>query len=55
MNNEKSRHICCRYNTVKHLFSNEIVSINYVKSKENTMDLLTKNLSRELVYNLSRG
>lgn len=29
---DKSRHICHTHNTIKHLLSNEIISINYVKS-----------------------
>ena len=33
MHYDKSRHICHRHNTIKHLLSNEIISINYVKSK----------------------
>jgi hypothetical protein len=54
MYNEKSRHICSRYNIAKNLFLNGIISIHYVKSKKNIMDLLTKGLSRELMYNSSR-
>jgi len=55
MYNGKFRHIHHRYNIVKHLLSNRIVSIDYVKSNKNIMDPLTKDLSRELVYNSSRG
>jgi hypothetical protein len=51
MYNDKSRHICHKYNIVKHLLSNKITFINYVKLKENIADLLTKGLSRELAYN----
>jgi hypothetical protein len=54
MYNDKSRHIHRRYNTVKYLLLIEIISIDYVKSKENIMDFLTKVLSRELMYNSSR-
>jgi len=50
--NEKSGH---RHNIVKHLLSNEIISIDYVKSKEDIVDMLTKGLLREIVYNSSRG
>jgi hypothetical protein len=32
---------------------NRIISINYVKLKENITDLLTKDLSKELIYNSS--
>jgi len=54
MYNGKSRHICHRHNTVKNLLSNDIIYIDYVKSMENIMNLLTKGLSRELVYNSLR-
>jgi hypothetical protein len=50
----KSRYICCKHNTIKNLLSNEIILINYVKSQENIVDSLTKNLSRELLYSLSK-
>jgi len=53
--NRKSKYIYRRYNIVKHLLLNEIISIDYVKSKENIMDSLTKGcLSRKLMYNSSR-
>jgi hypothetical protein len=47
----KSRHICYRHNTIKHFLSNEIISIDYVKSKNNIVDPLAKDLLRELLYN----
>ena len=50
MYNSKSRHIHQRYNIIKHLFSNEIIFIDYVKSKKNIMYPLTKSLSKEFVY-----
>jgi hypothetical protein len=34
---------------------NKIIFIEYVKLKENIMDLLTKCLLKELVYNSLRG
>jgi len=48
MYNRKSRHIRRRNNIVKHLLSNGIISILYLKSKENIMYLLTNDLLREL-------
>ena len=51
MYNSKSRHIYRRDNTVRQLLSNGIISIEYVKSKDNIMDPLTKGLVRELVEN----
>jgi len=44
-----------KHKNVKHLFSNEIISINYVNSKENIVDPLTKSLLRKLVYSSSRA
>jgi hypothetical protein len=54
MYNGKSRHIHCRYNNVKYLLSNEIICIDYVKSKKNIAYPLTIGLLRKLVYNLLR-
>ena len=45
--NGKSRHIRHRHNTVRQLLSNEIISIDYIKSKDNLADPLTKGLTRE--------
>ena len=54
MYNRNFRHIHRRHNTIKHLLSNEVIFIDYVKSKDNIVDPLTNDLSRELVYNSSR-
>ena len=53
--NGKSRHIRRRHNTVRQLLSNGIISVEYVKSKDNIADPLTKGLARELVEISSRG
>lgn len=55
MYNGKSRHIRRRHNTIKQLLSNGIISIDYVKSKNNIADPLTKGLTREQVSSSSRG
>jgi len=55
MYNNKSIHIRHINSTFKHLLSNEIILIDYVKLKKNFLDSLTKGLLRELVYNSSRG
>ena len=55
MYNGKSQHIRRRHNTVRKLLSNGIISIDYVKSKENIVDPLTKCLTKEQVYNSSKG
>ncbi|PHU25235.1 hypothetical protein BC332_03567 [Capsicum chinense] len=54
MYNGKSRHIRWRHNTVRELLSNGIITINYVKSKDNVSDPLTKGLSRERVERISK-
>ncbi|GKC35797.1 retrovirus-related pol polyprotein from transposon TNT 1-94 [Tanacetum coccineum] len=53
--NGKSRHIRRRHNTIKDLLRNGIIPIDYVKSKENIVDPLTKGLCREQVIFTSRG
>ena len=55
MYNGKSRHIRRRHNTVRQLLSNGVISIDYVRSKDNIADPLTKGLNREQVERLSRG
>jgi len=54
MYNNKSRHIRHRHNTVKQLLSNEIISINFVSSKDNLTDLFNKGLSGEHINCASR-
>ncbi|GJU53733.1 hypothetical protein Tco_1227447 [Tanacetum coccineum] len=49
MYNRKSRHICHRHNSIRQLLSMGVISIYYVKSKDNIVDPLTKGLSIELV------
>ncbi|KAL6333744.1 hypothetical protein AAG906_028930 [Vitis piasezkii] len=53
--NGKSRHIRRRHNTVRQLLSNGIISIDYVRSKDNIADPLTKGLTREQVESSSKG
>ena len=53
--NGKSRHIRRRHITIRDLLKNGIISISYIKSKENIADPLTKGLSREQVLFTSRG
>ena len=54
MYNSKFRYICRRYNTIRQLLSTKVISIVYVKSKDNIIDLLNKGLNRELVEKSSR-
>ncbi|PHT25799.1 hypothetical protein CQW23_34580 [Capsicum baccatum] len=55
MYNGKSRHIRRRHNTARELLSSGIITIDYVKSKDNVSDPLTKGLSREGVERTSKG
>ena len=55
MYNGKSRHIRRRHNTIRKLISTGIISIDYVRSKDNIADPLTKGLNRKLVEKSSRG
>ena len=47
MYNGKSRHIRRRHNTVRQLLSNGIMTIEYIRSKVNITDPLTKGMTRE--------
>ena len=55
MYNGKSRHICCKHNTTRQLLSTGVISLDYVKSKDNIVDLLTQGLNRELVEKSLKG
>lgn len=55
MYNGKSSHILRRHNTVKQLLSSGIITIDYIKSRDNIMDPFTKGLNGEQVYRSSRG
>jgi hypothetical protein len=53
---DKSLHIRRRHNIVRRqLLSNDIISIDYIKSKDNIADPLTKILSGEQVNCSLRG
>ena len=45
MYNGKCRHIHRRHNTIRQLLSNVVISLDYVKSKDNITDQLTKGLN----------
>ena len=49
MYNGKSQHIRRRHNTIRQLLSSGIITIDFVRSKDNIADPLTKGLTRELV------
>ncbi|GJW63597.1 zinc finger, CCHC-type containing protein [Tanacetum coccineum] len=49
MYNGKSRHLGVRHNMIRELITNEVVSIEFVRSQENVVDHLTKGLARDMV------
>ena len=53
--NEKSRHIRLRHNIVRQLIGNDVMSLDFVRSKRNLADPLTKPLVRRLVSEIFRG
>ena len=55
MYNGKSRHMRRRHNTVRQLISAGVISIDFVKSKDNIADPLTKGLNRDQVDKTLRG
>ena len=55
MYNGKSRHIRYRHNTIRQLLWIGVIFVDYVKSKDNIADMLTKGLNRELVEKSLKG
>ena len=49
MYNGKSRHIRQRHNTIRKLLFSGIITIDFVRSKDNIADPVTKGLTTELV------
>ncbi|GKC44103.1 hypothetical protein Tco_1061825, partial [Tanacetum coccineum] len=49
MYNGKSRHLGVRHSMIRELITNEVVSIEFVRSQRNLADHLTKGLARDLV------
>ncbi|KAF3645400.1 putative tyrosyl-DNA phosphodiesterase 2-like [Capsicum annuum] len=55
MYNGKSHSIRRRHSTIRELLFSGIITVDYVKSKDNVSDPLTKGLSRERVERTSKG
>ncbi|KAK4349194.1 hypothetical protein RND71_031949 [Anisodus tanguticus] len=55
MYNDKSRHIRRRHKTVRQLITTGVISINYVKLKDNLADPLTKGLPKDQIFCMSRA
>ena len=53
--NGKKRHIRIRYEYVRHLIKNGVLTLEYVKSEMNLADPTTKGLSRKQILDSSRG
>ena len=53
--NEKRRHLRVRHKSIRNLVSHGVISLDFVRSKNNIMDPLTKWLMRQQVLELSRG
>ena len=53
--NGKSRHIRLRHNIVRHLLTDGVITIDFVRSEKNLADPLTKGLSKGLVIETSKG
>jgi hypothetical protein len=47
--NGKSRHIGLKHSYVRQLFTDGLITIDFVRSVQNLVDLLTKGLARDLV------
>ena len=55
MHNDKSKHIRRKHNPIRQLLSIGVISLDYVKSKDNIANPLTKGLDKEIVEKSSRG
>ncbi|GKC43173.1 hypothetical protein Tco_1060895, partial [Tanacetum coccineum] len=55
MYNGKSRHLGVKYNMIRKLIMNRVVSIEFVRSQQNLVDHLTKGLARDLVIKPAKG
>nr|GEV90832.1 zinc finger, CCHC-type [Tanacetum cinerariifolium] len=55
MYNRNSRHLGVRHSMIRELITNEVVSIEFVRSQQNLADNLTKGLTRDLVIKSAEG
>ena len=53
--NGKNKHICLRHNIVLHLLETGVISLEFVMSKLNLANPLTKLLNKKLLEETSRG
>ncbi|GJS16661.1 zinc finger, CCHC-type containing protein [Tanacetum coccineum] len=55
MYNGKSRHLGARHSMIRELITNEVISIEFVRSQQNLADHLTKGLARDVVIKSTEG
>ncbi|GKG48108.1 hypothetical protein Tco_0509993, partial [Tanacetum coccineum] len=55
MYNGKSRHLGVRHSMIREMITNEVISIEFVRSQQNLADHLTKGLARGLVIKSAEG
>ncbi|GJU26843.1 zinc finger, CCHC-type containing protein [Tanacetum coccineum] len=55
MYNGKSRHLGVKHSMIRELITNEVISIEFVRSQQNLADHLTKRLARDLVIKSAEG
>nr|GEV07736.1 putative reverse transcriptase domain-containing protein [Tanacetum cinerariifolium] len=55
MYNGKSRHLGVRHSMIREMITNEVVSIEFVRSQQNVVDYLTKGLGRDLAIKSAEG
>nr|GEV82336.1 hypothetical protein [Tanacetum cinerariifolium] len=55
MYNEKSRHLGVRHSMIRELITNEVISIEVVRSQQNLADHLTNGLAGDLVIKSAEG
>ena len=53
--NGKSRHVGLRHSLVRDLITNGVITIDFVRSKENLTDPLIKELTKEVMVKTSKG
>ena len=53
--NGKSKPIRRKHNPVRSYLSNDIITVNYVKSNDNLANPFTKTLAKDRVWNTSKG
>ena len=53
--NGKSRHVGLRHSLVRDLITNGVITIDFVRSKDNLTNPLTKGLTKEVVVKTAQG